>query len=190
MVDLTQLIMVVVWVLPAARMLLVVLRPVGVDGGLCCCCHASYVSIFSGVSWCRSCCYACSSSSLGGRCVAVSLCSWCCHGSSLLFDDARCLPNLLIVSDSHGGALSQGSCCQSLVVVAPELCREVRYARQCGALGCLISLGIVIPRRQRLLVPPMGSSIGMLARLGFVLGVLFSSFIIFLLVWFSALFSS
>lgn len=122
--------------------------------------------------------------------VLVSLCSWCCHGSSLLFDDARCLPNLLIVSDSHGGALSQGSCCQSLVVVAPKLCREVRYARQCGALGCLISLGIVIPRRQRLLVPPMGSSIGMLARLGFVLGVLFSSFIIFLLVWFSALFSS
>ena len=37
-------------------------------------------------------------------------CSWCCLGSSLLNDDVRCLPNLLIVPNSCGGAPGQGSC--------------------------------------------------------------------------------
>lgn len=64
--------MVVVWVLLAAGMLLVVVRSVGVDGGLCCC-GASYVFVFDGVPSCRPCCYACSSFSLGSHCVAVSL---------------------------------------------------------------------------------------------------------------------
>ncbi|XBI03721.1 hypothetical protein VPH35_132100 [Triticum aestivum] len=65
--------MVVVWVLLAAGMLVVVVRPVGVDGGFCCCCPASFVFVFVGVPWCRPCCCACSSTSLGGHCVAVSL---------------------------------------------------------------------------------------------------------------------
>ena len=35
----------------------------------------------------------------------------------------------------------------SLIVDAPLLCRAVRHARWCGALGCLHNLGIVITRQ-------------------------------------------
>ena len=43
-----------------------------------------------------------------------------------------------------------------MMVVALELCRGGQYARRCGALGCLLDLGIVIPRlHPSPLVPPI-----------------------------------
>jgi hypothetical protein len=75
--------------------------------------------------------------------------SWCCLGSPLLNDDAMMPPRPANRFD-RPWRISQSRFVlvwHSLIMVDPLLCRGARYARRCGALGCLQSLGIVIPRQ-------------------------------------------
>ena len=75
--------------------------------------------------------------------------SWCSLGSPLLNDDAMMPPRPANRFDCPW-RISQSRFVlvwHSLIMVDPLLCRGARYARRCGALGCLQSFGIVIPRQ-------------------------------------------
>jgi hypothetical protein len=76
--------------------------------------------------------------------------SWCCLGPPLLNDDAMMPPQPANRLDRPVADLPvkvRVNVWHSLIMDDPLLCRGARYACRCGALGCLQSLGIVIPRQ-------------------------------------------